>query len=40
MKQNDRILDLACGNGEVTLPLKSMGYNNLTGIDPYTFSVY
>ena len=36
LKRNDRILDLACGSGEVTLPLKQIGYTQISGIDPYT----
>ncbi len=34
------ILDLACGSGEVTLALKALGYNNVEGIEPYTFKAY
>jgi ubiquinone/menaquinone biosynthesis C-methylase UbiE len=36
----DKILDLACGSGEVTLPLRQMGYKNIEGIDPYTHMKY
>jgi SAM-dependent methyltransferase len=36
----DRVLDLACGSGEVTLALRSLGYQNITGIDPYTYNAY
>lgn len=38
--QEHRILDLACGSGEITLVLKQLGYNNITGIDPYTHLKY
>jgi len=40
VRQYDKIVDLACGSGEITLPLKQMGYNNIAGIDPYTFTKY
>ncbi len=36
----DRVLDLACGSGEVTLALHSLGYHNISGIDPYTYAAY
>ncbi|WP_019502348.1 class I SAM-dependent methyltransferase [Pseudanabaena sp. PCC 6802] len=36
----DRVLDLACGSGEVTLALRGSGYANITGIDPYTYAAY
>jgi SAM-dependent methyltransferase len=36
----DRVLDLACGSGEVTLALHSLGYQNISGIDPYTYAAY
>lgn len=36
----DRVLDLACGSGEVTLALQSLGVTNITGIDPYTYKAY
>ncbi|MBE9227768.1 methyltransferase domain-containing protein [Phormidium sp. LEGE 05292] len=36
----DRVLDLACGSGEVTLALQSFGVTNITGIDPYTYNAY
>ncbi len=35
-----KVLDLACGSGEVTLALKALGYNNVEGIEPYTFKAY
>jgi 2-polyprenyl-3-methyl-5-hydroxy-6-metoxy-1,4-benzoquinol methylase len=34
------VLDLACGNGEVTSALLSLGYKNVIGIDPYTHTNY
>jgi SAM-dependent methyltransferase len=36
----DRVLDLACGSGEVTLALRDLGHTNTTGIDPYTYTAY
>ena len=36
----DKVLDLACGSGEVTLILKKLGYENIEGIDPYTYNAY
>ena len=30
-----RVLDIGCGIGDLLLDLKSMGYRNLLGIDPY-----
>ena len=35
-----KVLDLACGSGEVTLALKSLGCCNIDGIDPYTGNAY
>ena len=32
-----KILDLACGHGEVSQFIKEKGYNNFTGCDPYTW---
>jgi len=46
LKQNEklinytRVLDLACGNGEVTKVLKELGYENMEGADPYTWKKY
>lgn len=34
------VLDLACGSGEVTLVLRELGCDNITGIDPYTGEAY
>jgi len=35
-----KVLDLACGSGEVTLALHNLGYDNIDGIDPYTYNAY
>lgn len=35
-----KVLDLACGSGEVTLTLQNLGCNNIDGIDPYTYNAY
>ncbi|MFB2968951.1 hypothetical protein ACE1CD_08260 [Aerosakkonema sp. BLCC-F183] len=35
-----KVLDLACGSGEVTLALKSLGATDIDGIDPYTYNAY
>ena len=35
-----RVLDLACGSGEVTLVLNSLGVINVDGMDPYTVKAY
>lgn len=35
-----QVLDLACGSGEVTLVLKTLGAENIDGIDPYTYNAY
>lgn len=40
LKHNHKILDLACGSGEVTKPLLSFGYKNIIGVDPYTSEAY
>jgi 2-polyprenyl-3-methyl-5-hydroxy-6-metoxy-1,4-benzoquinol methylase len=34
------VLDLGSGSGEVTLILQSLGYNNIEGMDPYTYKLY
>jgi len=36
----DRVLDLACGSGEVTLVLRELGCAVIDGIDPYTHQAY
>ena len=33
---NSRILDVGCGSGRLMYSFKSLGFNNLTGINPYT----
>jgi len=35
-----RVLDLACGSGEVTLALQNLGYTDVVGVDPYTQGAY
>ena len=35
-----KVLDLACGSGEVTLTLRNLGYTDIDGIDPYTYKAY
>ncbi len=34
------VLDLACGSGEVTLVVRELGCDNITGSDPYTGAAY
>jgi Methyltransferase domain len=34
------VLDLACGSGEVTLALRSLGAGKIDGVDPYTGAAY
>jgi SAM-dependent methyltransferase len=36
----DRVLDLACGSGEVTLALRELGATAVHGIDPFTYRAY
>lgn len=35
-----KVLDLACGSGEVTQTLRKWGMEAVTGIDPYTYLAY
>lgn len=35
-----KILDLCAGSGEITRILKSLGFNNISGLDPFTFDLY
>lgn len=35
-----RVLDLACGSGEVTLALQQLGCADIDGVDPYTGEAY
>jgi hypothetical protein len=35
-----RVLDLACGSGEVTLALRELGAATIEGADPYTGAAY
>jgi SAM-dependent methyltransferase len=35
-----RVLDLACGSGEVTLALRELGVGEIDGVDPYTSEAY
>lgn len=34
------ILDLACGSGEASIALTLMGFQNVSGIDPFTTNAY
>lgn len=34
------VLDLACGSGEATLVLRTLGATVITGVDPYTHKAY
>lgn len=36
----NRVLDLACGHGEVSRVLVEMGYENFVGCDPFTWAYY
>lgn len=40
LQRTERILDLACGSGEVTLVLEALGFQKIDGIDPYTAEAY
>lgn len=40
LKPTDRILDLACGSGEITLMLRELGFQYINGVDPYTSEAY
>ena len=40
LNPTDRILDLACGSGEITLMLRQLGFQTIHGIDPYTSEAY
>ncbi|MFM7317065.1 MAG: hypothetical protein ACKO85_12130 [Isosphaeraceae bacterium] len=37
---SSKIIDLACGSGEVTSLLQKQGFRNISGIDPFTFEAY
>jgi hypothetical protein len=36
----NRVLDLACGSGEVTLVLRTLGVGAIHGLDPFTAHAY
>src|SRR5260221_7619003 len=38
--EQDNVLDLACGSGEVTLALREADGAHITGMDPYTGAAY
>lgn len=40
LKPTDRVLDLACGSGEITLMLRQLGFKTVNGVDPYTSEAY
>lgn len=35
-----KVLDLACGSGEITIALQKLGCADINGIDPYTYKAY
>lgn len=35
-----KVLDLACGSGEITLMLESLGVKEITAMDPYTVEAF
>ncbi len=35
-----KTLDLACGSGEATLALQKLGFDDITGVDPFTAEAY
>ncbi len=39
LSSEETIVDVGCGDGELLLDLKQMGYNKLTGIDPSEFAI-
>lgn len=40
LQRTERILDLACGSGEITLILRQLGFEHIHGVDPYTSEAY
>jgi len=40
MLDTTRVLDLACGSGEVTMALWQIGVTQVTGVDPFTAAAY
>ena len=40
LNSTERILDLACGSGEITLILRQLNFQSINGIDPYTSAAY
>jgi len=40
IQSTDRVLDLACGSGEITLILRQLNFQSINGIDPYTSEAY
>lgn len=40
LNKTNKILDLCCGTGQVSIPLKNRSFNFLEGCDPYTFEEY
>lgn len=40
ISKEQRVLDLCCGSGEVTLALQALGFRELEGVDPYTAEAY
>lgn len=35
-----KVLDLACGSGEVTLALEKLGMSDVDGVDPFTYAAF
>lgn len=40
LQPTERILDLACGSGEISHILETAGFQQINGIDPYTGKAY
>lgn len=40
IQPTERLLDLACGSGEITLMLHELNFHFIDGVDPYTSEAY